>query len=219
VAKLNVPDYWPGKLTIDGVDIVLHVRRHDMDESLAFEREYFKYASPDRGVLDAVEGEDNMTVEDIMVAREQAKQRRELQMTQYERDVERERIIKKAEEMTEWIKRSVTENISLPEGELEWRGSPVLSGATLLKLFGGRSFLMMQICNLIWATNHLPEQIKNVLPSLSDFPASSVARLKAAPGKKQEPTVGSVGSGDSAPVEDVTMAPKVEDSSSGETTL
>lgn len=197
MAKLSVSNWHPCSLTIDGTEVGLLVRRLSLDEFIRFERTYFDFSAPDRGVSVDTKG---MSPEDAFLAVQAA-------AAAEPTEAERERVIAKSQALLKWVAESVTELAKFVDGEVDVDGVPVVTGEEILKVFGARQLLMMQIVNQIWAQNKLPEGIKKKLDSPSDFRDTSDESAPAAAGSSPEPTAESVDGEAIASSEDATPEP------------
>jgi hypothetical protein len=196
-AKLQVSRHHRGKLKIDGVEVTLLLRRMTMDEFIEFERAYFDFSQGEKGVRVDVDTT-GLAPEDAFLALQKAEATAHLRMTQAEKDDERARTIARAAEMMRWLKDQITQNASFEAGEVEIEGQPVVNGEDILRVFGARQVLMMQIINSMWAQNRLPEGMLKNLPSPSDFPDGSGERETDQAGPSPERIAGSAGEPGSA---------------------
>lgn len=214
MSKLSLSKHHDASVEIDGVVLDVKIRRMNMGEFIAFERKYLDYGSPERGSNVSVDTS-GMTAEQAFFAVQKAEADRENAMTPADREAERARVIARSEALLEWTRQVVEENCSLPEGEADVDGRPVLTGKDIHETWGARQILMMQLVNLVWAHNRLPESIRKNLGSPSDSIAGSGVREKAAAGGKPEQIAGSASSPGSAGTADA--APIGAESRSGET--
>jgi hypothetical protein len=220
MSKLSVSQFHKGgKIKIDGVELGLHVRRMSMDEFIAFEREYFDYAQGEKKFGGDVSVDTtNMSPEDAFFAMQRAQAEHELRKTPEQKAAERQAIIDKSNELLEWVKAQIEQNVRFPEGEVDIDGRPVVTGEDIHKTFGARQVLMMQMINVLWAQNRLPEALLKNLDSPSDFPDGLGEREKEAAGPSPEQTAASAGEPASAATEGATQEQSSETKSSGETT-
>lgn len=206
MSKLSVSQYHrDGKVNIDGVELGLHVKRMDMDEFIQFEREYFDYAQGEKKGISVSVDTSGMQPEEAFFAVQKAEAQHELMKSAEEKAAERQATIDRSNELLQWVKKRIEENVKFPEGEVDIDGQPVVSGADIHRVFGARQVLMMQFINVLWAQNRLPKEILKNLQSPSDFPAGSGEREKEAAGPTPEPTAESAGSSDSAAIVDATQ--------------
>jgi hypothetical protein len=205
MSKLSVSKYHKGgTVTIDDVELSLHVRRMTMDEFIEFEREYFDYSRGESKGSKVAVDTSAMEPEQAFLAIQKAEAEAELRKTPAEREAEREATIKRAAEMLLWVKARVEQNAAFPPGEVDIDGEKVETGEDITRVFGARQVLMMQFINQIWAQNRLPAGMLKNLPSPSDFPAGSGGDAREAAGPRPEPTAGSAGSSGFAETGDAT---------------
>lgn len=211
-AKLSVSSWHTdGKLVIDGAEVGLHVRRMGMDEFIEYERQYFDYANGERprGATAEVDTT-GMSPEEAFMALQKAEAEVELYKTPAQKEEDRQRLIDRSAQLLAWLKVHITQSAKFAEGDVEIDGAPVVTGEQILKVFGARQILMMQIANVIWAQNRLPEGVLKNLPSPSDFQVGSGERETEADGPTPEPTAASADSSDSAETGAATQAPSDE---------
>jgi hypothetical protein len=160
MAKLSVSSKHKGKLSIDGTEVTLLVGRMGYQEFIEFETLYFEYGRPARG--SEIDPE-KATVE------------------------QQAQLLERSAKMLAWVKGSVQEYASFPEGEVEIDGVPVRTGEDIARVFGARQLLMMQVINTIWLCNRLPESLKKKLAPLSDSPDGSGTLRPDLAGTEPEP--------------------------------
>lgn len=176
MAKLSVSSKHSAKLSIDGTHVDVLVGRMQMAEFIEFETNYFEYGRPARGAEDA----DDIAGRAALLAR--------------------------SHELLKWVEDSVTKYASFPPGEVEIDGTPVETGAEIVRVFGARQLLMMQVINLVWASNRLPDGIKKNLKPLSDFLDGSSALSLDQAGNEPEPIATPADESTFAVIADATIA-------------
>lgn len=110
-------------------------------------------------------------------------------------------IVKKGLEALAWIEHTLTEFVTVPEGELEIDGQPITTGKDLYAEFGTNTTLMWELMSHIVLFHRFDERTRKNLLSLSASPTSSVVPATEAAGEIPGPTAASVDDAGSARTE------------------
>lgn len=173
--------------------VPLKVKRLSLEEMSDFKRDYQRLADPPSNRLIFVrkpEGEEQERNEkgEFVVPLEVVSQRRLVEMTPEQR-VEYDTLDAEDEKFAKvFITRAIVNYTQVPTGELEdEEGTPITTGADLVRMFGSRRDILLQLIVSIWAENTLSASEKKVQRSLFDLKASLNQSLLEVLGQKQAP--------------------------------
>lgn len=205
---------YPVTVQVNGRGTRFQIKRLDVGEFTAFKRDWDRIGRLERKdqaridahrrpVINRVTGEPrraldpppkDAVVEDgiLMESDDEVLARLDLEESDEARTVRETRERAELEFRAAFCVEALTAYVTCDPGQLDDDGAPVLTGADIVRAFGGHAAVMNQLLQSIWRENVLDEPTKKALASLrASWPSSSAPNLTAA-GDAPAPTAPAV---------------------------
>lgn len=218
---ITIKNYFPTRILLDDEDtgepqlVTIHVKRLTVDEYGKFKADFNQCADPPSNRLVARKpdgdeqerhGEGLFRVSDTQVI-----ERRLFEMDPAARARFDEMLA--AEELLadQFIKGSVRQYVTVPDGEIHWDGRPITTGEGLLDVYCSRIDVLRLLVRSVLQENTLSAAQKKILKSLSASMPSSSTSPQAPVGPRPEGTAAPASAMATVSVGDVTAS--IEDRS------